>query len=484
MSRVLRAVVLCLLGIPLFVGTAGAIAATGVAVTMDDSFSGSSASPPPEGWPAPRSATLGAIVVAVVVGKTGSVVSDVLLPYEAFARSPRFFVYTVSERRAAAPLSGGVQLVPERTFADVDARAAPEPDVIVVPAVVDPVGSNEAALRGWLTRQAGRGAYILGVCAGVKVLAASGLLDGRRATSFWKNLGSLREDYPRVRWMAGQRYVEDGRIITTAGVTSGLVGALRVVELLAGSAEAETAGRALAYPGWSPGAPTTIVEQRLAISDLPYALNAAFPWFRPVVGVGLVDGVAESDVAAVFEVYAGTSFATRTVPIGPGRTVTTKHGVLLLTEPADDTAPTVDRLIVPGVERPDPALARWAAGRDLDVTVPHATRVAGEFPFDPVLRDLAGHADQATARTTAKFTEYPSGHLRLSGSAWPWRATMLCIATIIMAVLAATLPIAFARLLTSVRRQSRPMMSASCSDASGPDDQTKTSVDFDQVGKG
>lgn len=429
-----RRVALGLLGAALSLATIGAVAFAGVAVGMGESYPRSSAAVAP----APRTVPPGAIVVAVVAGTGGSVISDVLLPYEAFARSPRFFVYTVAARRTPAPLSGGLHLVPDHTFAE----AAPEPDVVVVPAVVDP---GEAPLRDWLTRRAARGAYVLGVCAGAKVLAVSGLLDGRRATSFWHNLGALRDDHPRVRWVAGQRYVEDGRIITTAGVTSGLVGALRLVELLAGGAEAERVGRALAYPGWSLGAPTEIASQRLALADLPYALNAAFPWLRPAVGVGLVDGVGELDVAAAFEAYAGTSFAARTVPVAAGPVVTTRHGLRLLASPAGDAAPSLDRLVIPGVERPDPALARWAADRDLEVSLPHATRVPGEFSFDPVLRDLARHADRATARTTAKFTEYPAEHLRLTGAAWPWRATLLAVATIVLAVGVGLLPATLAR---------------------------------------
>jgi putative intracellular protease/amidase len=430
----MRRIGLALLGLALSAATIGAVAALGVVTVMGQSFTRSPV--PKHPWPAPRTAPPGAIVVAVVVGATGSVVSDALLPYEVFARSSRFFVYTVSARREPVPLSGGLQVVPDHTFAD-----APRPDVVVVPAVVDPAGTGEAALRDWLTRQAGRGARVLGVCYGAKVLAASGLLDGRRATSFWQRLGSLRAEHPRVTWLSGQRYVEDGRIVTTAGVTSGLVGALRLVELLAGRPEADRIGQDLAYPGWSIDAPTAIAERRLALADLPYALHAAFPWLRPTVGVGLVDGVDEISLAAVFEAYDGSSFAARLVPVAAGSTVTTRHGMLLLTRPADAAAPSVDRLIV--TDQPDPALRRWAADRELDVSMPRAA--PGEFAFDPVLRDLAAHADRATARTTAKYIEYPGDHLRLTGGAWPWRPTLLCAATLLAAAGFGLLPSVLAR---------------------------------------
>jgi hypothetical protein len=142
------------------------------------------------------------------------------------------------------------------------------------------------------------------------VLAAAGLLDGHRATTCWSRLKSLQRTRPQVDWVRGQRYVQDGKITTTAGVTSGVFGALRLVPQLAGPAGAQRAGRELGYPGWSLDGP------------------AGIP-------------------AAPFEVYA-TSFAARTVPIAAGRTVTTRHGLRLIAAPADAAAPRVDRLIVPG----------------------------------------------------------------------------------------------------------------------------------------
>src|SRR5947207_2631690 len=132
-------------------------------------------------------------------------------------------------------------VVPDYSLGDVDAGTAPEPDVVVIPAVVSPAGRRERPLREWLTRRAGRGAHLLGVCAGSRLLAAAGLLDGHRATSHWSRLRGLQRSRPQVDWVAGQRYVQDGNITTTAGVTSGVFGALRLVQQLAGLAAAQRA---------------------------------------------------------------------------------------------------------------------------------------------------------------------------------------------------------------------------------------------------
>jgi putative intracellular protease/amidase len=385
----------------------------------------------------------GRLTVAVVLGASGSVITDALGPYEVFARSPEFFVYTVSARPAAM-LSGGLAVVPDYSLGDVDAGTAPEPDVIVIPAIVSPAGRKEQPLREWLARQAGRGALLLGVCAGTRLLAAAGLLDGHRATTHWSRIKALQRTRPQVDWVRGQRYIQDGNITTTAGVTSGVFGALRLVQQLTSATEAQRVGRELAYPGWSLDGPTGIPAQRPAPRDLTNLLAALAPWRRPALGVGLVEGASEIDIAAPFEVYA-TSFAARTVPIAATPTVTTRHGLRLIAAPADTTAPRVDRLIVPSIHRADqvdPRLAAWAAGRSLNIELPQAD---GEFSFDAMLRDLAAHADRATARVTAKSIEYPTGHLHLAGPAWPRRPATLLALTIAAAAGAAVLPAAVRR---------------------------------------
>jgi transcriptional regulator GlxA family with amidase domain len=365
--------------------------------------------------------------VAVVLGASGSVITDAFGPYEVFARSPRFFPYTVSASRPTAMLSGGLAVVPDYSLEDVDAGVAPEPDVVVVPAVAAPNGKKEAPLRQWITHRSDRGAHQLGVCNGGRVLAATGLLDGRRATAHWSAIKGLERSRPQVGWVRGQRYVQDGTITTTAGVTSGVFGALRLVEQLAGTEEAERVGQELAYPGWSLHGPTEIPAQRWAPRDLANLLTAAFPWSRPTVGVGLVEGVGELEVAAPFEVYA-SSFAARTVPVAATATVTTRHGLRLVATPTDATAPDLDRLIVPGAhttDQVDPQLLRWAADRGLKVELPNGGKAAGQFSYDAMLADLASHSDQTTARVTAKSIEYPTEQLELAGAGWPWRPTAL-----------------------------------------------------------
>ncbi|GAA4420401.1 DJ-1/PfpI family protein [Actinokineospora soli] len=369
--------------------------------------------PPSGSWPAAPPVPDDRLFVAVAVGSSGSVAADALAPYAVFARAEQFGVRVVGESLAPVTLSGGLHVVPDMTFG----QGGRAPDVVVVPAVVDWAGVEEAPLREWVKQQAANGALVLGVCAGAKVLAEAGVLDGRAATTFWSGVDGMRDSHPAVRWQSGRRYVEDGDVITTAGVSSGIVGALRVVERLAGPAEAVRVGALTGYPGWSRTGPLDIPANGYALADLPYALNALFPYGRTRTGVGAQSGVDELALAAALEVYSGSSFAQTTVPVAAERETTTRHGLRLLPSPPDD----LDRLVLTA---DDPTLTAWATDNDVPTH-----RVDG---FDDALTDLAASSDRASAAAAGKFIEYPTAHLRFDGAPWPWRATALLVLSVVL----------------------------------------------------
>ncbi|MBC7763248.1 MAG: DJ-1/PfpI family protein [Candidatus Saccharibacteria bacterium] len=393
-------------------------------------------------WPTPSAShPEGPIIVAITLGATPTVASDFLAPYEVFASSPQFSVYGVAASASPAQLEGGPAVLPVYTFDQVKSGVAPRPDVVVVPAVADPTGTEESALRTFITDQSDRGARILGICSGALVLAETGLLDGRQATSHWSRISALEKSRPQVDWVRGQRYVQDGPITTTAGVTSGIPGALKVMADLAGPAEAERVGQALNYPGWSLEGPVDIPNQNFALADAPVLLNATLPWLRPTLGIGLRDGDSEIDIAGLFEVY-NVSFAARAVAISTDDTITTRHGLVLLTT-ALGTGPAIDRMIIPGntpTAQFDRAMLAWAT--EHSVAIDSVNRSDGENGFDAALRYLARDTDQATARSAAKMIDYPTKNLALSHDGTSWRAPLLLLASVLLAIGVGFLPAA------------------------------------------
>jgi putative intracellular protease/amidase len=432
----------------LAVMTLAALAAAGLRVTLAQAHT-PTPSPLSGPLPANRPTSDGPLVVAVALGSSGTIGSDAIAPYEVFATSPKFSVYTIAATADAIPTRSGPFIVPTYTFADTTTGRVLDPDVVVVPAVDSPDGPQEAALRAWITAQADRGARILGVCAGSAVLAATGLLDGRTATSHWSWLGKLRKQHPHVQWVEGRRFVQDGAVTTTAGITSGIPGALQVMADLAGADEAARVGRAVGYPNWSVHGDTSIPTQSFTLADLPVGLNALVPWGRPTIGVALTDGIGEIDVASIFEIYA-TSFAARAVPIGTNAAVTTKHGMVLLANTPQD-APSLTRMAVPGsggVSSLDPHLREWSERHNLPVD---AVQHADERPaFDAALEYLSTQTGRMTAVSAAKMIDYPVAQLRLTGHLGP-RIPLLLALGLSLAACASGGPVAARRLRESRR---------------------------------
>jgi len=131
-----------------------------------------------------------------------------------------FRLYVVSEKMDLLTASGGMKIVPNFTFAN-----APKPDVIVIPAQQELKSSIE-----WIKRMEPQADVTMSVCTGASLLAKTGLLDGQDATTHHWFLGHLSQNYPKVRFVGNQRYVEHEKTSTAAGLTSGIDLALRVVE--------------------------------------------------------------------------------------------------------------------------------------------------------------------------------------------------------------------------------------------------------------
>jgi putative intracellular protease/amidase len=314
--------------------------------------------------------------------------------------------------------------VPDLTFAELDRLLGDAaPDVVVVPAMPD-----AGRVTGWLGRLAGGESLLVGVCSGSGVLASAGLLDGREATSHWFRVDGFEDRYPGVDWLRGTRYVDDGDVITTAGILSGIDGTLRAVERLLGPEAAARAADATGWRHYRRGSAASLAQASLAPADAVAGINSAFGWDRPTTGVLLTDGVGEIELASVFDTY-GQSLAVRTLSVAPGgEPVRSRHGLTFVPR-ADPVARELDRLVVPGAD----AAARYAGGRYAEPVYVHQEP---GFPFDGVLRDLARTTDIATAKWTAKVLEYPTDHLALTGSDWPWTRTLRPFGLAFLGVLA------------------------------------------------
>ncbi|GAA1016553.1 hypothetical protein Aple_019350 [Acrocarpospora pleiomorpha] len=388
--------------------------------------------------------------VALLVSESGANVADLLGPYEVLAGTGRFNTYVVSAATRLAPLTGGLDLVPDLTFDELarllgDRRDSL--DAVVIPALQPSEPAERDSINVWLRRQSAAGALTVSVCAGARTLADSGLLDGRPATSHWLRLSGLREDFGKVNWVAGQRYVDDGNVITAAGVLSGIDGGLRIIERLIDENTAREAARRVHWRHYTPGGSAQIPVSGLEPSDVVAVLNASYQPGPTTIGVQVTEGVGELELASAFISYTEQSTIGRTVALGDGP-VRSRHGLTFVPRSTVAAAAgDLDRLLVPGVDA-----ARRHAGVGAGGLQPEYLHLDQEFAFDPVLRDIARTYDVQTARFAAKTLEYPILDVKLTGDAWPWLATII---PLLLALLGAGAAIASGMVFRRLRARSR-----------------------------
>jgi transcriptional regulator GlxA family with amidase domain len=181
-------------------------------------------------------------------------VLDFAGPYEVFSTASRvarrlspgaaapFAVGLVAE--ASRPVVGraGFRVEPHFT---IDAH--PPLDILVVAGGVHDRELAKDRVIEWIARQHESTRLTASVCTGAFLLARAGVLDGLEATTHWEDCADLRAQFPKVRVREGARWVEEGRVATSAGISAGLDLSLRIVSRLAGEDLAHRTARQMDY---------------------------------------------------------------------------------------------------------------------------------------------------------------------------------------------------------------------------------------------
>jgi transcriptional regulator GlxA family with amidase domain len=157
-----------------------------------------------------------------------------------------FDVYTVAEHARPIHARNGLSVNPNYTFAD-----CPSPDILLVPGGQGTrTQIHNEALIAWVQVQATRVELLLSVCTGALVLAQAGLLTGLEATTHYQAFDELRALAPNVTLCPDKRYVDNGKIILSAGVSAGIDMSLYVVARLFGAEQANKTARHMQYDYW------------------------------------------------------------------------------------------------------------------------------------------------------------------------------------------------------------------------------------------
>jgi transcriptional regulator GlxA family with amidase domain len=211
----------------------------------------------------------GSIPVAFLISE-GAVVIDFTGPWEVFqdasvqglADAP-FRLYTVAESTRPIHASGGLQILPDYTFAN-----APAPKVIVIPAQ----STRSAAALEWIRKSTKTTDVTMSVCTGAFLLAQTGLLSGKAATTHHSGYRTLALQFPDIQVRRGARFVEEGNLATAGGLSSGIDLALRVVERYYGREAATDTAYGMEYQGqgWlDPGSNQVYAQERVSSDEHP-----------------------------------------------------------------------------------------------------------------------------------------------------------------------------------------------------------------------
>lgn len=265
--------------------------------------------------------------------------------------------------------------------AGFDQRFPDGADYVIVPAVGKP---NDQALVTWISAQSGKGATIVSICDGALVVANAGLFKGRRATAHWATDSYRKEHYPDTEWLSNVRYVADGRVISSAGVSAAMPTALALVEAIAGHARAAEVAREIGVADWGTQHDSEVFRPRLGVNLGAYIAGYTNQWLHSPdrIGVAVAPGVDEITLAFTADAWARSKRSQVYAVVSDQQPLASRSGLTIL---------------------PDYASASAAAPQVLPLTA----ALPGQA-LDRALAGLAHRYGHRTAFLVALEFEYPS----------------------------------------------------------------------------
>jgi hypothetical protein len=246
--------------------------------------------------------------------------------------------------------------------------------------------------------------------------------------------------------------VDDGTIITSSNLTSGIDAALHVVDRFAGRATALDVARQIGYsqtralddPSFDAPADTLLARGYMAGLEGP----------KQRIGVLLYDGVTELGLSGILDPYLG-SFSAKTVVVAPERRIVrSRNGFLFVPRYDFGTVPTVDRVLLPAGDSSAPkeqTVAAWSTTHREPVEDLYRHVGSGETAYDATVRDLARNRNGTVARLIADTLFYTAAPSDFSDAAWPIRELLAAFA---LGLIGATLVYAASHLRVP-RKQTR-----------------------------
>ena len=170
-------------------------------------------------------------IVAIIGENGGTELTDFVIPFGVLSRAAVADVIAVATLPGVVKMFPALQIHPQATIRQFDLRFPDGADYLIVPAIMN---ANEPALLAWVAAQGNKGGTVVSICNGAMVVVNSGLMKGHRATAHWASEEMRAAKYPDVHWEKNIRYVADGRIVSSAGISASIPISIALVEAIAG----------------------------------------------------------------------------------------------------------------------------------------------------------------------------------------------------------------------------------------------------------
>ena len=289
-------------------------------------------------------------LVAIIGLNEGTEVTDYLMPYGILRRAGIADVAALGMTAGLMSLYPALKVLPQQTVADFDARHPDGADYVIVPAMTR---EDDPAVLGWIKAQAAKGATVIGVCVGALVVANTGLLDGKRATTHWYSVKALRQQHPALRYVADRRLVTDAGVATTTGISASMPMVLSLIEAIAGREKAVQVANGLGLTGWD-----ARHDSKAFRFNRPFALtaiqNSLSFWGHEQLGIKLAPGVDEVSLALVADAWSRT-YRSRAITFAAMAAVSTQSGLNIIPDRTAEDWPA--ETLLPALADAPPAQA-------------------------------------------------------------------------------------------------------------------------------
>jgi putative intracellular protease/amidase len=271
-------------------------------------------------------------LVAIVADNGGTETTDLIVPYGVLKGADVADVVIVSTHAGPVSLMPALKIQPDTTILAFDAAHPDGADIVIVPAMHD---SRNEAVIGWVRDQSGKGAVVVSICEGAWMVARAGILDGKAATTHWYAFDKIARAFPKMQWVRDQRYVFDGNVMTTTGVTASIPASLALVEALAGHAKAKATAAELGVENWTSAhdsAPFRLTARRMWF----VARNFLSFWNHETLLMPVTDGFDEIALALSADAWSRT-YRSQAIATSEKMHLESRHGLVLISDQKADT---------------------------------------------------------------------------------------------------------------------------------------------------